>query len=122
MEFADPALVPLVQQLRRQGAQAVIATDNMDTFDRWTVPSLRLTQYFDGILCSHCLGTLKLDQPSSFLTSYFRRHDIPPAQTILIDDNPKAQLLTDLGLTVITASPSRPLNSILTDIIRSTNR
>jgi beta-phosphoglucomutase-like phosphatase (HAD superfamily) len=61
MQLIDPALAPLVQSLRRQGIRVVIATDNMDTFLRWTAPALNLQQLFDGILCSHPLGTLKND-------------------------------------------------------------
>src|SRR6266566_1007325 len=42
MRFVAPEVPRLVAELRNQGLKVVIATDNMDTFSRWTVPALNL--------------------------------------------------------------------------------
>ena len=50
MRLVSDEVFPLVRKLRNNGTKCVIATDNMDTFTRFTVPALRLSEHFDGIL------------------------------------------------------------------------
>ncbi|MGC4104746.1 MAG: HAD family hydrolase [Thermomicrobiales bacterium] len=59
MEFASPGILPLVGRLRAGGVRVGIATDNMDTFMRWTVPAMELRDAFDPILSSAELRALK---------------------------------------------------------------
>src|SRR5579883_1405709 len=42
MRFVSPLAPDLIGALRGAGFRVVLATDNMDTFTRWTVPALRL--------------------------------------------------------------------------------
>lgn len=68
----------------------VVATDNMDTFTRWTVPALGLYDMFDDILCSHEIGCLKKDMigdRSRFFGPYLAKHDIGIGESVLIDDS-----------------------------------
>lgn len=50
MEFVSDEVLPLIQKLRENGVQCVIATDNMDTFMEYTVPGMELERYFQRIL------------------------------------------------------------------------
>ena len=45
----------------RSNYYTVLITSNMDSFDRFTVPSLRLHNYFDKIVNSYTEGMLKTD-------------------------------------------------------------
>ncbi|HLW00673.1 MAG TPA: hypothetical protein VKT82_18595 [Ktedonobacterales bacterium] len=90
MRFVADVIPDAVAALRAKGLRVVIATDNMDTFPRWTVPSLRLRALFDDILCSFDLGALKedVDQDgrSRFFADYLRRQHIGWGESLLLDD------------------------------------
>ncbi len=81
----------LVTAIRSSGIRVVIATDNMDTFLRWTVPSLGLDQYFDDILSSFDLGVLKSDVDeqgrSLFFAHYLKSNAIESGESLLLDDS-----------------------------------
>ena len=91
MTFITPKLPVLVSELKATGMQVVIATDNMDTFPRWTVPALGLRQLFDGILDSHTLRCLKRDKggggESIFFADYLAQHNLAPEECLLVDDS-----------------------------------
>ncbi|MGN6483282.1 MAG: HAD family hydrolase, partial [Thermomicrobiales bacterium] len=61
MPMVSAEVLPRVAQLRASGVRVGIATGNMDTFSRWTVPALGLDAVFDPILNSAELGALKAD-------------------------------------------------------------
>lgn len=91
MEFDDPASVEALQAIRARGIKVVLATDNMDTFPRWTVPALHLGGIFDGILDSASLGVLKgdlVDGRSPFFGPWLADQRILPAEAVLFDDSP----------------------------------
>ena len=60
MKFASERTLPLISELRRKGSKVLIATDNMDTFKRWTAPTLklnyRLVHYILKKRKDHCWG------------------------------------------------------------------
>lgn len=93
MEFVSPEILEVVKQLRQSGVKVVVATDNMDTFPRWTVPSLRLLNLFDDVLESHSLKSLKIEADavgqSKFFKNCFRRNRVDPTETVLIEDSSK---------------------------------
>ena len=60
MKLVSDEVITLVQRLRQKGIRCVIATDNMDTFRKYTVPALELEKYFDDILVSSDSGVFKL--------------------------------------------------------------
>lgn len=93
MEFDDPAAVDSLLALRERGIQVVLATDNMDTFSRWTVPALHLDDIFDAILESSSLRTLKndlVDGRSPFFGPWLTDRGIAPSEAVLVDNSPPA--------------------------------
>jgi len=88
MTFINPQLPKLIKDLQTQGITVMLATDNMDTFPRWTVPALDLVNIFDGILDSATLGRRKRDE------GFFPE----TKQAILLDDNPKNVAVTEFGI------------------------
>lgn len=90
MRFVDAAIIGLVLAIKARGRRVVIATDNMDSFARWTTPSLGLADLFDDILSSAELGGMKGDVDeqgrSIFFDDYLGRCAIGPGESVLIDD------------------------------------
>lgn len=81
----------LIKELRQKGTRVFIATDNMDSFSRWTTPSLSLNIHFDGILNSSDIKSLKRDFGESGCSLFFHKflteNHLQPSDCILIDDN-----------------------------------
>jgi hypothetical protein len=93
MRLVSEEIPDYVASLQAQGFRVVIATDNMDTFPRWTVPSLGLRAVFDDILCSSELKALKEDTSqdghSLFFDRYLQVHQIGWGESVLLDDGDK---------------------------------
>lgn len=85
------AALAAVAALRTRGTFVAIATDNMDAFGRWTVPSLGLARQFDAILNSAELRTSKWECDEAGRSRFFRpfldRAGIGPGESILLDDS-----------------------------------
>ena len=87
--------------IRENGIKVVLATDNMDTFERWTVPALELEPLFDGILTSVYCGALKSEiqgDYSPFFDHYLKQNRVRPTEAILIDDSPIDEVVKAIGL------------------------
>lgn len=100
MKLHDPSVVTVLRSLSRRGIKVVLATDNMDTFARWTVPALRLATVFDEILCSASCGWLKAslhDGHSMFFEPWLTDHGIRPGRGVLVDDHP-AEAVEAIGM------------------------
>ncbi len=86
-----PGALPLIHQIRSKGIHVAIATDNMDSFYRWTVPSLNLKLKFDSILNSAVSRVLKRDCSDSgqniFFSRFMRERDVLAHECLLIDDS-----------------------------------
>lgn len=118
MEFDDPAAVVVLQAIREQGIKVVLATDNMDTFYRWTVPAMRLTGIVDAILDSASLGCLKGDLArghSPFFEPWLSHQHIAPSEAVLVDDSPPASA-TAIGLQIRRVEHPGKLAGILTEL------
>ncbi|OGM03063.1 hypothetical protein A2115_02300 [Candidatus Woesebacteria bacterium GWA1_41_8] len=91
MEFSSPEIPKLIKKIKNNGLLVIIATDNMDTLTRWTVPSLKLNSLFDGVLSSWELNALKGDftgKKSLFFDKFFQDNpSIKPQDCILTDDS-----------------------------------
>lgn len=104
MQFVSQEVPHYVSNLRAKGIQVVIATDNMDTFQRWTVPSLQLDTLFDAILCSSDLRSLKADRhhdgSSLFFAEHLRKHHVEHGESLLLDDGDEAfgQVIRRFGI------------------------
>lgn len=97
MVVVDSAL-DKVQHLRQLGKKVIIATDNMDTFSRWTVPALRLDRQFDDIINSASIGSFKKDKTDDGSSLFFRGY-LNDGKYTLIDDSPNADVVEDFGIT-----------------------
>ena len=89
MNLVSDEILPLVQMLRESGTKCVIATDNMDTFMRYTVPALELEKYFDDILVSFDKGLFKFDVKDGvtpFFDGYLTENNLSYRDVALIDD------------------------------------
>jgi FMN phosphatase YigB (HAD superfamily) len=118
MELIDPSVKQTITTLRSQGINVVIATDNMDTFPRWTVPALGLADVVDGILDSHTLGVLKKDTDtkgkSRFFQPYLSRQGVEPREAVLFDDN--ARYVEGFGIQYVQVTASQPLGTRLSHL------
>lgn len=122
MTLCSPDVEDLVGQLRDRGILVVIATDNMDTFRRYTAPSLGLDMLFDEILISSELGKLK-DQPLpgdkiGFFDDYLAEKDLSYQDAVLLDDSPDSSgKYSKLGFERILIDSPAKLISVLESMI-----
>ena len=119
MEFDDPASLDVLRAIREQGTRVVLATDNMDTFYRWTVPALHLRGIFDAILDSASLRALKGDLvrgQSPFFGPWLSDHGIVPSEAVLVDDSP-AMSTASIGLQTRVVEHPTKLASVLAEFV-----
>lgn len=92
MQYSIDNLKDIVANIRKRGIKVVIATDNMDTFTRYTVPAMNLNDIFDGILNSYDMGCLKDDDAPSdkilFFDEYLKENGWAYGDAVLLDDSP----------------------------------
>lgn len=92
MRYCIDNLEDIIGRLQASGIKVVIATDNMDTFSRFTIPAMRLDAIFDGILSSYDIGCLKDDDHPDdsipFFEEYLAKRGWNYADAILLDDSP----------------------------------
>ena len=90
MEFVSPEIPELLKKIRAQGIKIVIATDNMDTFRRYTIKGMKLDELFDDYLISYELKALKGDVEEGKL-KFFHKHmkdnKLEYKDVILFDDS-----------------------------------
>ena len=90
MKFCNPEIPNIIKKIRSQGTRVVIATDNMDSFRRFTVPGMKLEELFDDFLISSELGCMKrllAEKTLVFFDDYLKNHATPISKTILMDDS-----------------------------------
>jgi FMN phosphatase YigB (HAD superfamily) len=121
MKLVSGALA-LVERIRSQGVAVAIATDNMDSFTRWTVPTLNLRQNFDYILNSSSLKCLKAEKStegeSLFFSRFIRDHALYPNQCMLLDDSLTiGPVVESYGMKYVSVEFGVGLVSVLTDLL-----
>jgi FMN phosphatase YigB (HAD superfamily) len=123
MTIDDPKVLQIAHRLRSAGTKVVIATDNMDTFIRWTVPSLDLTRHFDAILSSHDLGTFKRTGlstgESAFFNPYLHHVDVAPSSCLLIVDSLGNLTVERFGLDYIQVDDPSHVRNILEQVVKN---
>lgn len=121
MSYINPSVIEVVQKIRANDVKVVIATDNMDTFQRWTASALQLNVSFDGILTSNTQGALKADfnnnGTSAFFLPYFLQSGVDPAKTVLIDDSLDAKVVERIGMEFLHVTEATPLTHHLARIL-----
>lgn len=124
MQLTDPSLGTILARIRAAGVKVVIATDNMDTFNRWTVPALGLREMADDILNSWSLGTLKNDRDagsrSPFFHPWLERHGIDPTEAVLFDD--AGSRTEEIGIRWISVTREIPLAARLRRLLATVVR
>jgi FMN phosphatase YigB (HAD superfamily) len=120
MQLYDARLLAAVADVRQKGTKVVIATDNMDTFTRWTVPALGLEYHVDGILDSYSLRALKSDKDGAGTSKFFARYwadsGVEPSATVLIDDGEHNAVVQDFGMQYRRVTPQTSALDILLSI------
>ena len=84
-----PESLTVINNLRNKYT-TILITVNMDSFSRFTVPALRLNDYFDAISNSYDEGILKSDNGGEVFRKYIDKHQAPIATSVLIDDSSSA--------------------------------
>jgi FMN phosphatase YigB (HAD superfamily) len=117
MSLVDSSLEDLIQNIRSKGTAVVIATDNMDTFSRWTMPALKLDDKFDGTILSVDRGAMKADVfgdgTSQFFNHFFLITSVKPDETVLIDNSLNNKVVEKFGMNFLHVSDEIPLLSLL---------
>lgn len=92
----------------------VLITGNMDSFDRFTAPSLKLTEHFDIVVNSYTEGVLKFEDDGATFRKYLRGNI---HEAILIEDSQKScDAFERLGGVVYQVSPEHSALSYLTQL------
>jgi FMN phosphatase YigB (HAD superfamily) len=117
MEFCDPAIPDIISNLRSKGYKVVIATDNMDTFKKFTIPEMKLENMFDDFLISSEMGILKEDyinDKAAFFEPYMVRNNFEYENTVLFDDcADKMDICKKIGMrTVNITSPTQLVDEL----------
>lgn len=120
MVFDSPRFPALIKKIRNKGCRVVIATDNMDVFTQFVVPSLSLSELFDGILSSNLNGCKKRDVVDGrlvFFEDYLQRNGLNYEDAVLIDDvETTVELCGQYGLHGICVKSPQDVEQILENI------
>lgn len=121
MKIVSEEILSLVKRLREKGIKCVIATDNMDTFGKYTVPALRLKDHFDDILVSCDKKIFKFevgDGTIPFFDDYLKNKQLIYRDVILLDDTiDKSGTYQRLGFDIMKIAGTEGLVSELKKII-----
>jgi FMN phosphatase YigB (HAD superfamily) len=116
MKFISPDIPKQIKKIQQKGIKVVIATDNMDTFNNWTVPSLSLEEIFDDIVDSPSRRALKADfndGHSPFFEPYLRELNIKAKDCVLVDNSLNNSVLKSIGMGFVHVNEESTLHSVL---------
>ncbi|MCR4323171.1 MAG: HAD family hydrolase, partial [Candidatus Azambacteria bacterium] len=121
MSYAFDGLLKIIQDLRKSGIKCVIATDNMDTFRRWTIPGMNLKKYFDDFLISNELKNMKFDIDRKnniipFFDSYLKENNLNYGDVALIDDCIDDGFYGENGFDILQTNSPESLKMILLNV------
>lgn len=101
MEMSDSRIIDLIADIKNNIPIIAIATDNMDTFSKWTFPAkLERLNLFDANLNSFEIGYLKNEvnrNQSLFFSDFVKNQNISLSDCVLLDDSDD-KLLSKIGL------------------------
>ncbi len=120
MSFSIPKMREYIKKLKEKKISLGIATDNMDTFSRYTVPALNLKEMFDIFLISSDLGFLKNDLVKGrpvFFEKFLKDNSLNYSDILLIDDSQKvANTYKPLGMKIINVTKDGDLETFLKSV------
>lgn len=121
MRYVADSIPSLLEQIKRNGMQVMIATDNMDTFSEYTYEVANKDGLFDGFLNSYELGSFKYDCQDDtlpFFDPFLVRNGLIYQDVVLIDDSiDKKGNLARLGLKIVYVNENSPLEEILASYV-----
>ncbi len=92
MKLCSTKITNLISKIQKKNIKVVIATDNMDVFDQYTIPAMNLHSIFDGVINSSNIGFLKDDpEPKDsilFFDDYLKKYNLKYEDSVLLDDSP----------------------------------
>lgn len=117
MKYVSDKIPKLIQLLKRKGIKVGVASDNMDTFMRFTYPAMKLNKLFDDFLISSNLGYLKKDLKRGrpiFFEKYIKDNNLDYSQILLIDDSKDTnEIYKKVGLKVVNIKNGYDLEKVL---------
>jgi FMN phosphatase YigB (HAD superfamily) len=117
MKYVSEEIPELINKIRAKGIKVIIATDNMDMFERFAVPAMKLNELFDGVLVSCNLKFMKGDIKNNsipFFDEYLNKHNLDYKDVVLLDDRIEDKgAYNKLGLQVIQITGHEKLISVL---------
>jgi len=91
MEYVSLDIPNIVKKIQKKGMKVVIATDNMDSFNRWTLRYMKDADIFDDVINSFYKNGMKKDVDengkSLFFSDYISKYKLKPGESVLIDDS-----------------------------------
>ncbi|WKZ24849.1 MAG: hypothetical protein QY321_00215 [Patescibacteria group bacterium] len=90
MQLCSKEIIGIINKLRKTGIKVIIATDNMDTFRRFTIKKLGLDKIFDDFLISSELQTLKYNISNNtmpFFDTFLKENQLQYSDAVLLDDS-----------------------------------
>jgi len=117
MTFIDEKIGVLLKKIKEKKIKLVIATDNMDTFSKYTYPEINKDNLFDGFINSYEVGCFKYDYKKgklAFFDSYLREHQLDYDEVVLMDDHvDKEGNFQRLGFEIVNINENRQLAEVL---------
>ncbi|MBI3633006.1 MAG: HAD family hydrolase [Candidatus Vogelbacteria bacterium] len=95
----------------------MLITGNMDSFSRFTHPSLDLDKYFDHISNSFHEGMHKTDNDGELFLKYVEKYNVPIKNCIVLDDsNNVCKVFAHLGGTAYLVTSDKSLEFYLNNL------
>lgn len=95
---------------RRNSHSVILITDNMDSFTRFTAPSLGLEKYFDHVSNSFYEKLRKADNGGELFRRHAQTHGASLAGSVLIDNSPaNCAVFEALGGVAYQVTPERDI-------------
>jgi FMN phosphatase YigB (HAD superfamily) len=101
----------------RSKYKVILCTDNMDCFSRFTVPALRLLDYFDEIINSYEMKMSKNDNDGELFLKTIKNHNSSISESTLIDNSKNTcDIFKNLGGKTCFVTEDQPLSAWLKDL------
>ena len=95
--FVSQSVLQKIGSLREKYI-VILITDNMDSFDRFTLPSLKLQNYFDVVVNSYSRGVSKNENGGRLFVEVAKENNSKVSGSMLIDNSKDVcQLFESLG-------------------------
>lgn len=117
LTLVDKKIPNLISKIRNKGIKTIVATGNMDTFRRFTIPSLKLENIFDDFLISSELGLMKFETEENkipFFEKYLQGNNLKYSDVVLLDDKTdKTGVYEKLGFKIEKIDSTKKLLKLL---------